>query len=50
MIEAHRRAELGARARRHAEAHLARDAILARFEHRLEALIAGEYAVREAVE
>lgn len=44
------RAELGARARRHAETQLARDAILERFEHQLAALVGGEYPVREAVE
>ena len=44
------RAAMGVRARRYAEVHLARDVILARFEHQLEALIAGEYPVREVAE
>jgi colanic acid biosynthesis glycosyl transferase WcaI len=42
------RARMAERARRHAEQHLARDAILEGFERQLEALIAGEYPLREA--
>ena len=42
------RAKMGENARRHAETQLARDGILERFERQLEALIAGEYPVREA--
>lgn len=44
------RAAMGARARAYAEANLARDAILERFEARLTDVLDGVYSVREAVE